>query len=1364
MKALAALLVASLCLALPVPAHAESTFHARWWFPAPAGAPGSGPDVQTGDVQGGWNLRVPLRVDGAAAGAPAQAQLDLGAALLDAHWPAAARDNTPRGFTVDHASLRLVQYGPNWDPVVGEVPFRAYFALLDPHGAPSDPVSLEWLVPAGGDAGGSTYYYLYFDIEQNEPTLEGGAAVHKPGPAPAASDLERLGALYWIGAGNLLAGYQLASDGRDDPRVLEVVATQDQTTLTVLSATPGGAASQPSSFHQHQPLNPVSSTGCTSSSDPHCLALAMAGDVLRYPLGSNAQHVQVVADRPVLAFLHHGLGGGGASGEFMPSLDGGALGHTFVLPPLGPRIFVTNPSTNEGNADVCAVVLNELGSPVLGQCSQGMLPGSHMAFTIYGTTLSGFKSSGPPQGILDDKLVVTTTTPGSAPVMVQFGPVAGTTAQVPSTLGSPVGRVFQASGLQQPGIGFNVAGLDADSRIAVTKYGSSVDPAAVQPQPIAPSVVRVGQRLEIPGNGLPLSDEANAENAAITGRNCCRHFETAPLDFQATPPAAGAAVGRITLQAGPQGGSPAVQTTAFGGDGARLFQVEGPFAVYAFYDSTEVGVVQHMPGGDVPDGQTLSPQAPQEYVVPAGVRSTVTADKPVAVFPFLDPDSAASYDYGRPLPAKPQFAHAAVLAAEYRGYLLDLRPQEGDVPVFLNGRPGESLTLPVTLRNLGLWNGQPLEDSVVLTVAQPAWSGHAAFADSGPIRLADGQPTTQTLQVDLPGDLSPTDQIPLVVTARSQHNPKVEASFTVWASAHPVPGVMAYFGNQPDCQTCKATKSVEVAPLGQPDPPVLFTVVNTGTNPDSFTLRAGDSVQDGWQVQVQDLAGRPVKATALLPGNGGAQVLRLHLVAPGADRNLLATIDIQSVNSVLATARLLLNAGLPGEHGLELRSLDQVLDVAPGGSAVFPVQVANTGKNAQLIPVVSLTATLPEGWKAAFVDDPRAIASASILPGGVRDVPVRVTVPPDAPSGLLVPLLVHAEDQGNAAAAHDALGLAVQVAVSHGLVVHAPDDLAARPGTDVALAVLLDNHGNTDETVSLATSALPGNWTLAGSPAAVAPGASAVLQVVLHIPADEPAGPRVVTLVASTADGSAFPASFSVTVNPLLALVWRTPAPVALAPGAAFDQVLLLENQGNRDEEVTLTATPPAGWTAHLAIPAFHLVKGGLRSVPLHLVAPATAAVGVVVVEAQAGVTPTRLSIPVHADAPALVLGAVVAPPRPPPGAVGFLTASLRNQAAVAFPAVHVRLLAGARVLDDVRFASIGPNGTVLAPLRWTQNDTAAPDRVEVGVGDGAAYQALGSQRLPQPTATQVASPAPAAPLLLLLALGLAAARRRRSA
>jgi MYXO-CTERM domain-containing protein len=163
-------------------------------------------------------------------------------------------------------------------------------------------------------------------------------------------------------------------------------------------------------------------------------------------------------------------------------------------------------------------------------------------------------------------------------------------------------------------------------------------------------------------------------------------------------------------------------------------------------------------------------------------------------------------------------------------------------------------------------------------------------------------------------------------------------------------------------------------------------------------------------------------------------------------------------------------------------------------------------------------------------------------------------------------------------------------------------------------------------------------------------------------------------------------------------------------------------------------------------------------------VAPATAAVGVVVVEAQAGVTPTRLSIPVHADAPALVLGAVVAPPRPPPGAVGFLTASLRNQAAVAFPAVHVRLLAGARVLDDVRFASIGPNGTVLAPLRWTQNDTAAPDRVEVGVGDGAAYQALGSQRLPQPTATQVASPAPAAPLLLLLALGLAAARRRRSA
>lgn len=1351
-----------IAILLPLPANAQSAAANPPWWPADAAQ-------FPGDVQHGWNLRIPLQLNAPASantGMPVQVQIDLGSALLDAGWPqlSGTLRPTPRGFTMDPDSVRLIEYTLNWGAILhpDPVPVRvrqgwaapAYGNSLD--GDPFDPsqnaaVTLEWLLPHPLAKMDTQYYYVYFDITQNE----GGGNPKPANPLPADT-AERLDALYWIGSGTVLYGYQMAEVGSSDSRRLEIVAAQDSTQVQVFSAIPGGNA-----FAIDHPTDGSSAI----------FTLAHAGDMALYPSGTTAKHLRIVANNPVAAYMQRSRGSPGqgqsplgGAGEFMPSLDGTTLGHHFVFPPLANRFFVIAPEiAGYGGAasgvDGPSASFNiRQYSPPTPSAPSGTLV-SDQSFTnlLPGTYQMGIIQQSDPGTRLEVQ-----TQPGSEPVLVQFAPdgTMGGFTQASSSLGAPVGQSFLASTVPNSpfGLQLNPVGGTVMAHMEIPDSGG-LSPAtfpktAPDRKLTVPSFVPSPPSF-VPGSSFPPSTEAAQPKSG--------HSETAPIAILALRPTATPAAnnGRLSVDTGlpPTPSTVGYQTSAFGGDGAQSFNVVGPFAVYAYFDNTALNVN----GVDQP---SLTAASPSEFPANQGPASVVT-DKPVAVYPIgIDQPNAPAINYGRSLAAMPGFLRPILQAAEYRGYLPDLRV-DGDGSTLLSGQPKTAQTLSFSVANLARWDGQPLHDTLDLHVeVPPTWGGTAQIGGVGPdlqVSLADATPSAQTLQVTLPAqaDTSAT----LIVSATSEGNSLQYVSFKVSVSTFQTYGVRAYFGPV-GCIGCHVTDKPQET-IGGAVQDYPFAVQNTGTGPDTFKLTLGTEPFDPWQaVLLRAGAGKPVSMTNQLDSKGyEAFVIRVTRPAGNQAQPLPLEVGIESTGQQGIGASLRMTVHLPGQEGLQLQSNPAVLSIEPGMSVTFPVQLVNTGK-AAIDTSISLKASPPLGtgnligWKALIPFDGTDFSFGS---GVVADLPVRLTAPANAQAGQIVRLLVSATSMDAGTNARDALVLEATVTPVHGLVATPPPDVAAQPGDTIPVSVQVGNNGNGPEQVLLNATALPGNWTLmAGNlPVTINAASTAQLDAALYVSRYQAPGASFVTLAATGLTGGIAYATFKVVVEPSHRLRWSSPNTISLAPGTDGQITLMLRNLGNQDEAISLRTQPDPGFSASVDQQEINLVRGATVPVQLHVLASAGATSGTVQVAARMGGLDIRAPVAINVLPVRLDFVNLVIPPQAPvPGAIGFLTLTLHNPTPGVVSNVDIRLLKGTQVLDEVLFPSFGPNRTILAPMHWVQNATGGPDRVSWGRNEGTSFVELGSQDIAQQALAAKLAPS-AGPMALLLLLGLAARRRR---
>lgn len=1346
--ALAVLLVAaSVLAALPAPAAAQGSQSVQsssppWWPP-------NGPQSPA-DYADGWNLRVPVRVEGREgsmpAGSPVMAHLDLGQAAIAAGWPSGASLSgaIPRGFTLDPDSIRLVEYGgPDWKGgPIAEVPARVHLGWLEPDQsrtlgktqlAPFDAqrnplVTLQWLLPHSlgprGDSEGVQDYYVYYDVLENSD---------RPAAAPLPDDVgSRLDALYWGGSGTVLYGHHSGASS-SATRALAVSAAEDGTIVEVLTSSGG------TQFRRHQPSG--------GFANPFQLD---AGQVLRYPVGTTPQHIKVVATGPVSAVTIGGVNSG--EGEFMPSLDGTFRGTRFVFPVNAPHFSVLAPDDGKGRfVSACFVQRDAGGATVRGpECLSGLLPGEYKTFAIWGV-------DAPSRVAPIDHSIDIMATDDSGPFLLQSTPQGRTgLAQVPSAWGGPVGEDFATALSTRQGHELTATAVGEPAHLRVLQ---PPQPAGQGNPPGSTAVTNVplrsaGATFTIPGNQFPIAPEA------IEGND-----ETNPLLVQALrPDRVPAPIGLVPddelgdlLVVHGIVGSSLVQTTPVGGLHARQFTVRGPFALDAFYNGTTVTVA---PVGGTSKVVGLGTQAPREVAGTAETRTVVTADKPIAVLPLpLAPTSAAPV---RALAARPDFIVGKQGLGEYRGFLVDVRPVPDLDPVFVNARPGATVDVPLLVRNLARWNGAPTLDHIDLSAkATPAdWGGVVGFAPSG-LDLPNADPAAATMTIQLPQSL-PDAGVVLRVQAASAGNPNMKGSFSVVVSARQTFEVDAYFGEADDGAGPESLPA-RLAPEEEESFP--FVVANLGSGEDRFSL-ALPSLDGGWSAQVLR-QGLPVTTTPVIPpGESEAFVLRVKAPASETLPSLTIPLDVRSLGSKAAADRLLLNARLFLGEDLELRATPTTQAVAPGGTVRFVVEAANLGRDA-LSVLFDMPAALPAGWSASFdgAGNPSA-GPIALGPGATIDIPITMRAPATASADDLASQLLRAEAVGDGAKARDAIALTGVAAALHDLRVAVAKPAAVRPGEPARIRVSVENHGNGIEPVDVEPVSMPGGWTLqAPSGLVLEAGQNATFDLNLTVPAGTPSQETRVGLAVVAGESSRFPFEAKVLIDRVDGLALGPAATARMSPGQNGTQALVLRNGGNLPRLLALSVSVPQGWTASVQPDVADLPAGASTEVQVrwHVAAAAIPGTALVRVTASDGAGTLGSDIEVRVGAAAAELVGVVVPgAAPAPGAFALVSATVRNPGDTPLRGLAVRLLSGDAVLDRVGFESIGPNRSVLAPLLWANDERGVPDAIDWGLEDADGFHRIGSAPFTAPSAAGAGPERLPAPGLALAVLAVALAMLAR--
>lgn len=1254
--------------------------------PAVLGAPDPGsqaapwwpPDViSPSQYREGWNLRVGLQLtpdQKLPKGSPVQAHLDLGCEALKAGWPESSDGEFPIPFTLDPDSLRLVRYSPGWNDIEDQEPVPITVAET-------------WYNPDQSQTSRCGKVQSEdFDSTQNPLVTvewrltEDLAAFHSQNyylyfeilensdKAPQSLSPAKKGPLDGLyWVGAGTTLYGHDFEAREGSEpTLAIVGTRDETQVTV--STYSGPLPSP---HRDE-----------TSSNPDNPFTIDRGEVQEWFLGFQPTSFQITADQPVVALTYRGSGGSRVSGNFVPSVEEGLSGSEFYIPSQIRRVQLI-PVDNPGPDPAIGYSVENLNE--ISNCNGRVDPDVPRFYCV-------FRTQGTPGHLVveDDR-----------PVLVQdvLWRTTKTRYQASSVFGAPTGPRFLASTIT--GAGLQLRGRQGAFSVDVTDehWGETVaEDLAVGPQ----------TWTGLSGDDMRQSPEAAQDQT---------QFQTVPLRIEAS-----------SSEDNPQGGilvrggtddSPAIQSTPFGGPGGRTIQATTPFVIHPFYPDTEVEVA--LPDRTIERG--FSKAGWRMKVFPgSNVPAAVNAGKPVSVFPLGNPHS-----YSRFLAAKPGFETPKVVASDYRGYLIDVALKGGSS--LIEGSPGESVRIPFRLHNLGRWNGDVLPDSVTLEAeTNPSdWPGTVVF-EKNSVPLATGDPVDTYLDVVLPEDMPANSQVGVTVEATSENNENMTASFDAVVFTRQSFGVDMWFGEA--TSTSGDTTRKQGFDPGQTRTFPLV-VKNTGTTTDAYNLSLS-GLAGGWSAKVLD-DDRPVEAVGPIPPGERASVT-LEVQAP--ETREVADVIMGLTATSQASASAVAGVQLQGDLSLT-QSVDMVVDrplrhADPGRTVPYDVTVTNTGEGGTSLEF-GLLGDLPPGWTARFtgLGDPEEDPVA-LQPGQTERIPLEVAVPSNATAHQLVSVLLRAQGAGDADASA-AAPLSVVVDEVHDLQASAPDAVPVRPGETISVAVNVTNRGNGPESVRIVPASVPGDWIVdTPDPLTLGPNASGTASVTVEAPASALEGPR--TLKFAAAGGADTLALVNVTF-PVQAehnVTWQGEKTVRVQPQERLRQDFVLVNQGNVREDVRLTVDAPVGWTAQLEPEAVSLSAGASRRVTLEARAGGDVGSGTLTLRAapSEGV-PSTSDIAVQVDEPGFILEDLFVPSLPErPGDVVFVQAILHNPSSVPLSNAQVRLVQNGTTLDRVDFDSVGPNRTVVAPLKWAADDPSDLPRLSWGRVTDDGFQQMASTSL----------------------------------
>ena len=437
---------------------------------------------------------------------------------------------------------------------------------------------------------------------------------------------------------------------------------------------------------------------------------------------------------------------------------------------------------------------------------------------------------------------------------------------------------------------------------------------------------------------------------------------------------------------------------------------------------------------------------------------------------------------GLPAPLRLRLRFASDFGATYDGWFIDEVLVHGRLargvalaqPAPAAALPGTTLNLTLALTNTG---GE--DDTYRVNVTTPAgWE--AAWNTT--IALAGGASGTLALRLTLPAQ-AVAEPHAVEVTVVSENASAANSSATVAVDVLPVYGVAL----APPAPDHGLPGAVVVLPI---------RVTNLGNTPATFTLTPST---DGWN------ATAPANVTIAPYGNATVDVT---VTVPEALAGSWANTTLRAA-SAAANATTELALGVDQRHEPALAA-EPLAPFAPGERREFAVLASNHGNGPA---AMLLNFTVPANWSL----DRESIA----MPVGAWSnvtLYLNLTAPAsdldDGDEALRLSL-----DSGSVTAE---MTLAPTVAQSRALQIDAPDTVGGLPEADAIAALTITNRG--DGEVRLALALAGGGWAagLDNATLTLAPGAAAVVNLTVAIPADTSAGEmRTFTITVGDAFSSA---------------------------------------------------------------------------------------------------------------------------------------------------------------------------------------------------------------------------------------------------
>lgn len=1329
-----------LAAGLPV-VNAQGGTSSPWWDP---------PEVKSPtDFANGWNFRVPLRVTNTlpypiTPTDPISVHLHMNQLAAEAGWLQSTIGGLPvsRGFTFDLPSVRLVEYGTNWQTILGEVPIdvspvwfepdqTARFGRLQgqPYSDRQNPVvTITWVPPADLAPGATRYYFAYFEAKEN-------SAKSPAEMDPAAR--ERLDAVHWIGRGTEIWGW---AQGSQTPSV-GVTATQPNTNVEVLEYKVGFP----------RPTRRI------LTGTPNPFTVANVGDERLFLLSPGDLAFKVVADKPVIVRQFRMTGPGTmVHNNFFPSIDGNLLGTRFFFDGTNlPAVYASWKPDPAHTTNTVTIMGGGL-VPMNGQVTMNA-PDGFAQFT-------GFQNG------------VRYEINSEHPIVLQPRPGSGGAFAIPSAeTGAAQGRWFHAALSFQGGARVTFRGLDDASHPTVYPLpftDAPVYPTAGNPlMPLFPGIAN--QQALALANAVGFPPPPSSPSYTLPHQLWSSDAENLPAEQK----------GRFTAFSGPN--TPI--TTPWGGGGARHFNVTGPNVLFALYGSTDVEIRRLTNPASVTrvsierDGITSIGTAPAD----ATANFEIISNKPVVVVPVLRSGSYERFFGGR-IPSVP----VIVGEPEFRGFLIELESQDGGNPIFATGRPGQTINVGVNVRNLGRWiGGIALEDTVtVRAIPAPGWTGTLAWTNSGVTQtqvqlVGTGDVETLQLEATIPNGVPAGTTFSILIEAVSGGNNRIRDTLQLLLFVEQEFGVRMWW----DVGGATNVKDI-VRDLQPGDPPRTYRVFleNSGTGVDTYDLHWTEPAL-GWDIVVIDPADPSREVTSITIPAGERRVLNVIVHPPATldqETSTVFVLEALSRSSVSAAELVQAQFRLNIPADIRLTSITPRLTVEPGASTEFVLRLANEGTSGTTI-TVRVPTVPPAGWTATVVDVATINGEhrISLGAGHTFDFRVNVTAPTDAIYGKFVPLLVEAVVSDQSSSTRQATGLVAQVGLVANFTADAPSTIDAAPGSTISLRIHLNHTGNAPATFRVLPSRLPSGWRVLTVPQLVLPvatppshGSQGNINLNITIPAGTEAGTYDAELIVMNQAGGNITLPLQVTVARLdRGALSLEPTQIMLGPNSRESAVARIHNDGNAPLTVAISAQMPSGWgvsiePATLTVPAQRNASQLLRFTAPASATPGTFKVPIVARDETTG-NESQAELTIHYRLPDVEVTTVriVTPPAQLDGDPVILAATVTNKGGAAASSINISLAVDNVFVDGVELDRLEPNATAIVTLQMIWRASTGTIQVvadpKQGVVESSTENNMKDVALEDVSADPVGGQAPsvALPLAVFALLTALVVRRRRT-